>query len=63
MAKKTKNKKLKKQIRDAFILTLIISAIIAVLYGVAALVGSPTQTFLISESKISSEESKARLCN
>lgn len=58
MAKKTKNKKLKKQIRDAFILTIIISSIIFVLYEVISLMTSPAKTFILGESTISQEESK-----
>ena len=63
LAKKTKNKKLKKQIRDAFILALIICAGAVVLISVISLISSPTNTFIIKESKISSEESKVRICN
>lgn len=58
MAKKTKNKKLKKQIRDAFILTLIICAMVAIAASVISLISSPTKTFVIKESEISCEESK-----
>lgn len=58
MARKTKNKKLKKQIRDAFILTLIICFGAVVLISVISLISSPTNTFIIKESKISSDESK-----
>lgn len=58
MSKKSKNKKLKKQIRDAFILTLIISVCVAILFSIISLISSPTKTFIIKESKISSEESK-----
>ena len=63
MAKKTKNKKLKKQIKDAFILTLIISAGVAIAFAVISLITSPTEGFIIETSKISSEESKVRICN
>ncbi|MBO5413183.1 MAG: hypothetical protein J6A29_02620 [Clostridia bacterium] len=58
MAKKTKNNKLKKQIKDAFILTLIICAIVGILYTIISLVSSPTQTFILRENTISKEESK-----
>ncbi|MGN1301746.1 MAG: HlyD family efflux transporter periplasmic adaptor subunit [Clostridia bacterium] len=58
MAKKTKNNKLKKQIKDAFILTLIICAIAGILYTIISLVSSPTQTFILKENTISKEESK-----
>lgn len=58
MTKKTKNNKLKKQIRDAFILTFIICAIIGILYTFISLVNSPTKTFILKESTISKEESK-----
>lgn len=58
MAKKTSNKKLNKQIRDAFILTCIICAIIGILYLIISLVGSPTQTFILNKNTISKEESK-----
>lgn len=58
MAKKTKNKKLKKQIRDAFILTLIICTGAVIAFSVISLITSPTNTFIIKESRISAEESK-----
>lgn len=58
MAKKTKNNKLKKQIKDAFILTLIICAIAGILYTIISLISSPTQTFILKENTISKEESK-----
>lgn len=58
MAKKTKNNKLKKQIKDAFILTLIICAIAGILYTIISLVRSPAQTFILKENTISKEESK-----
>lgn len=58
MAKKTQNNKLKKQIKDAFILTFIICAIVGILYIIISLVSSPTQTFILKESTISKEESK-----
>lgn len=58
MAKTTKNKKIKKQIRDAFILTLIICTGAVIFLAVISLISSPTKTFIIKESKISSEESK-----
>lgn len=63
LAKKTKNKKLKKQIKDAFILTLIISTGVAIAFAVISLITSPTDKFVIRQSKISSEESKVRICN
>ena len=63
MARKTKNKKLKKQIKDAFILTLIICSGVAIAFAVITLITSPTESFIIRESKISSEESKVRICN
>ena len=58
MSKKTNNKKIKKQIKDAFILTLIICAGAVILFSVISLISSPTNTFIIKTSKISSEESK-----
>lgn len=58
MAKKTKNNKLKKQIRDAFILTFIICVIIVIVYSVISLISSPAQTFILTKSTISEEESK-----
>lgn len=63
MSKNTKNKKIKKLIRDAFILTLIICAGVGVMFALISLINSPTQTFIIKESRISSEESKVRVCN
>lgn len=63
MAKRTKNKKLKKQIKDAFILTLIICTGVAVAFAVISLITSPTESFIIRKSKISFEESKVRLCD
>ena len=63
MAKKTKNKKLKKQIKDAFILTLIISTGAIIALAVFSLITSPTEKFIIETSKISSEESKVRIRN
>lgn len=62
LAKKTKNKKLKKQIKDAFILTLIICMGMLIVYTIIRLIASPTESFMITDSKISSEESKVRLC-
>ena len=58
MAKKTKNKKLKKQIKDAFILTLITCVLVYIVYVFFSLIGSPTDTFILKESTISSEISK-----
>lgn len=58
MARKTKNKKIKKQIKDAFILTVITCMGAIILYTILSLISSPTKTFIIKESKISSEESK-----
>ena len=58
MAKKTKNQKLKKQVRDTFILTIIICAIAYCLYIIISLVSSPTDTFILKESTISSQISK-----
>lgn len=58
MAKKKKNTKLKKQIKDTFILTIIICALIFVIYKIIGLVSSPTDTFVLKKSTISSEESK-----
>lgn len=58
MAKKKKNIKLKKQIRDAFVLTFIICVLAAIGYAIISLVSSPTKTFLVQESRISQEESK-----
>ena len=62
MAKKTKNNKIKKQIRDAFILAIIICTGICILFAILSLINSPTKTFIIKESRLSSEESKVRLC-
>lgn len=58
MTKKKKNTKLKKQIKDTFILTIIICALIFVIYKIIGLVSSPTDTFVLKKSTISSEESK-----
>ena len=64
MAKKKKkqtkkqNKKIKKDIKDAMLLTVIICAIVVALYSVISLVSSPTDTFILQKSKISSEISK-----
>jgi len=58
LSKKTKNKKLKKQIRDAFILTLITCVLVYIVYIIFSLIGSPTDTFILKESTISSEISK-----
>ena len=63
MAEKTKSKKLKKQIRDAFVLTVIICAGVGILLAIISLIASPAESFIIKESTISSEESKVRLCN
>lgn len=62
LAKKTKNKKIKKQIKDAFILTLIICIGVLIAFAVITLIAAPAESFMITQSKISSEESKARLC-
>lgn len=58
MAKKKKNTKLKKQIKDTFILTTIICIIIFVVYKIVTLISSPTDTIVLKESTITSEESK-----
>lgn len=58
MAKKKQNQKIKKDIKDAVFLTIIICAIIVASYAVIALVSSPTDTFILQKSKISSENSK-----
>lgn len=58
MAKKKRNTKLKKQIKDTFILTIIICAIIFAIYKIIGLISSPTDTFVLKKSTISSEESK-----
>ena len=61
MAKKKKsnrNKKVKKDIKDAAFLTIIICIAVMVAYAVISLISSPTDTFLLQESKISSETSK-----
>lgn len=57
-----KNKKLKKQIKDAFLLALIICAGVLIIFSIITLIASPVKSFVITESKISSEESKVRLC-
>lgn len=56
--KKKKNQKLKKQLKDTLILTLIICAVIYILYAIIKLLKSPTDTFILQKSNISSEESK-----
>lgn len=58
MAKKTKKNKLKKQIVDTFILTVIICLLVYIGYKIVLLITSPTDTFILSESTISFEESK-----
>lgn len=63
MAKKIKKNRIKKQIRDSFVLTLIICAGVGVMFALISLINSPTKTFIIQESRISSEESKARVRN
>ena len=56
--KNKKNEKVKKQIKDTFILTIIICVTAFVLYKIISLVWSPTKTFIIKKSTILSEESK-----
>ena len=56
--KKKKNQKLKKQLKDSLILTLIISGFIYVAFAVIILLKSPTETFILQTSSISEEESK-----
>ena len=61
MAKKKKSKKnlkVKKQIKDTFILTIIICIVAVVLYKIITLISSPTKTFILKKNTISSEESK-----
>lgn len=58
MAGKGKNSKLKKQIRDTFILTVIICAVIYIAYVIISLISSPTDTFILQKSTIYEEESK-----
>lgn len=58
MAKKIKNQKLKKQVKDTFILTVIICIIVFALYKIIELISSPTETFILKKSTISSEERK-----
>ena len=61
MARKKKSKrnaKVKKQIKDTFILTIIICASVFVLYKIIALISSPTNTAVLRKSTISKEESK-----
>lgn len=55
---KKKNIKIKKQIKDSFILTIIICIIIFIVYKVISLINAPTKTFILQKSTISSEESK-----
>ena len=56
--KKTKNKKLKKDIKDAVFLTVIICLVIVALFAIISLAASPTNTFILQKNKISSEDSK-----
>lgn len=58
MARRKKNNKLKKQIKDAFILTIMICAIIYVLYIIISLISSPVDIYTLKESTIYNEESK-----
>lgn len=58
MAKKMINRKLKKQIIDAFVLAIIISSIAGIAYIILSLASSPTKTFLLQKNTISREESK-----
>ena len=61
MAKKKKNKrneKIKKQLKDTFILTIIICISVYVLYKITTLIISPTKTVILKKSTISEEESK-----
>ena len=61
MAKKKKsnrNKKVKKDIKDAAFLTIIICMVVIAAYAVISLISSPTDTFILQKSKISSETSK-----
>jgi hypothetical protein len=63
LANKRKNKKLNKQLKDAFALSLVISGGVLIVMLLISLITSPTESFIIKESRISSEESKVRLCN
>lgn len=61
MAKKKKskkNEKVKKQIKDTFILTIIISVCIIGVFEIFSLISSPTKTIIVRKSTISYEESK-----
>lgn len=61
MAKKKKNKKnqkIKKQIKDTFILTIIICILVFISYKIINLISSPTKTFILNMNTISQEESK-----
>lgn len=58
MAKNKKSNKLKKQIKDTLILTIIISIIAFAIYKILGLISSPTETFILKKSTISSQESK-----
>lgn len=58
MAKNKKSNKLKKQVKDTLVLTIIISIIAFVIYKIIGVIASPTETFILKKSTISSEESK-----
>ena len=62
MAKKKKknknNEKVKKQIKDTFILTVIICILMIGIYKTVSLISNPTDTFVLRKSTISLEESK-----
>ncbi len=61
MAKKKKskkNEKIKKQIKDTFVLTIIISICVVALFKIISLISSPTKTIVVRKNTISSEESK-----
>ena len=56
--KKKQNTKIKKDIKDAMFLSIIICAAVVALYAIISLISSPTDTFVLQKSKISSENSK-----
>lgn len=56
--KSKKNEKVKKQIKDTFLLTIIICISVFVLYKIITLIISPTKTLILRENTISEEESK-----
>lgn len=56
------NKKMKKQIKDAFLLASVICIGTLAMFAIITLIASPTESFMLTESSISSEESKVRIC-